>query len=232
MQGPRLVLLAITASLFASPAAAQAPDPAAVVPLACDTVGTVSGDLRGALPICPAEDDPAPAPAADAAPAEAPPATLAEDPQAAAEGAATEVQETVEEVAEDPASAPSALLGLVAYAREAAESLLGLPDAAAEAVQAVLDTVTGVIGGLGVGAHAAGVGAHDALSGAAGAALGAVEAAREAAAAAVDAVSRLFESSEAPRELGNTLPAPDVSDGRGAGGLLDALRERVDLQQV
>lgn len=150
-----LVVLALSLALVPS-AAAQAPEPGEVVAQAC----ALAGDAREAIPLCPREEPTAPQQPQAPAPGEAHEHGAAEP----AQEIAGEAQETVGEIAQDPAGAPDRLAAFVATVLQFLRDLLSLPVAGAtllvEAASAIGAAVAGaasaVAGATASGAQAAG----------------------------------------------------------------------------
>lgn len=183
----RTLPLAFLALLALAPlAAAQAPDPGALVGAACATVGGVNPDVEDALPVCPRAPDPAPAEPAAAHEHPAAPPAKPQDAQQLAQDAVDAAQGAVQ----DPASAPSRLVGLVATV-----------------VQFVKDVLTGIGGGLHAGSTAVGHGFVAGLEGAKDGVVHAAGAAKDAAAHGLDAVKALFHrEAPAPAAAPTALP--------------------------
>jgi hypothetical protein len=115
-----LILLALLA--LAPLAAAQVPQPSEVVATACAALGAAP-DVRDHVPVCPKAD---PAPADPAAEHEhdhgAAPGTPQDAPALAADAV-----DTAQQAAQEPASAPSKILGFVATLVQFVKDLLHLP---------------------------------------------------------------------------------------------------------
>jgi len=190
---PALVLASLALLLAAPLAAAQVPDPGQVVDAACATVGGVNPDVESKLPVCPRAPDPAPADPTAAQEHQHDPAPAAPPQPQDAPALAQEAAQQAQGAAQDPASAPSRILALVAT---------------------IVQFVKDLIGGVGAGFTAAGTGLHDAAS-AVGSALGAAkDGVGSALGHAVDAVKGFF-AHDAPVEAKRAAPvhvkAPKVA---------------------
>lgn len=250
---PFAALLALLVSPLASAQVPELPgtpevpaDPGAAVGIACDLVGGAAPDVRDALPLCPAGNDPAPAEPAQADEAAQPThqeeeiPSPTQDPAGAAEGLAGEAQGAAEEIAEDPTSAPDVLLGLVATLRDLVERIVQVPYALAGAAGSALATVTGALGGaldaarealadVGVKIGAAGSASKDGLVGAIESAKGAAIAAKGGVAAVAsglaDLVSHLLQPPASAHEARELPRVPGAAED--AAGAADGLLARV-----
>lgn len=149
MRSMRLGLVAALVLLCLAPtvAAQDVPEPGDVVLLLCDTVGSAEAQARDLLPVCPREEPAAPALPDEDAAAAAPPAP------ADAQDVADDVVATAGDVAGDPPSAPSELLGLVERILAFLADLVRLPVDAALGVDAgfreVQDAIKGANAAIG-----------------------------------------------------------------------------------
>lgn len=204
-----LTLLAGLVLALAPTGAAQAPDPSSAEDAA---LGLVCGLAAADLPLCPHAPAAIPPEAGEAAhdngAAVAPPAPAADAGRA------------VEDVLDDPATAPDRAGDVVASFLALVEDLLGIPLAIVSGgARAVGDALAVAAGAGGAAAGAAAGGADAVTGGVAGAADGVAAAAAAAAGAAATAVDGVAAGLDAFAALfvGDSGAPADAADGTRAG---------------
>lgn len=178
-----LVALLLTVSLLPTVSAQvpTPPDPDTLVLLACDTVSGIEPQARDLLPACEAQEPPAPNAASEAAPP-APAAPPAASPEAAADLAA-DVVDRLDDIPEEPTSAPEKLQEIVAIFVDFVERLLDVPGT----IGSALAQAAGAVGDAASAAGAA----------VAGSATSAIDGVKAAAAQVGEAIASLFDAPEA-----------------------------------
>jgi hypothetical protein len=155
------------------------PEPETLVSLACDTVGSVESQARDVLPVCEAQEPPAPANGNDTTAPPAPTAPPAASPEAA-QDLALDAIDKLDDIPEDPTSAPQKLQEIAALVGEFVKRLLDIP-------AAVGDTLATAAEAVGDAASAAGAAV-------AGATTSAMDTVKSAAAAVGDALASFFDA--------------------------------------
>lgn len=211
----RWVLALASLVLLAPLASAQVPD----VPETPDPVTLVCAAAPVDLPVC-TQQDPLPPPAREEPPQDAAAPQPSPGPQDAG-ALPDDARRAVQDVVEDPTSAPDRLAGLAATLLQFVKDLLGLPVAAAEGLAA---QATAALDGLRVGLAAVGSGAKDAGAGLVDALAHVADEAKGALASVGDAIASLFDNDAAPAKPRAPRVRADVGATAGeATGLVDGL---------
>lgn len=219
-----LPLLACLVLVAAPSASAQVPDPEEAVALVCG----IDPTLRDTLPVCPPED---PAPQEPVEEEHQHPGTPEDVPALAEEAAGT-----VQDIVEDPASAPGEVAGLVATIIQFVKDLLQIPvvglSASADAATTVFDGLDASAQALAEGATAASdatvATAQAVAQGVAfayDAAVAGAQATYDAAGDLLTVVVDFFRSPAADDATSAKAPSLPVDTVKDATGALDALRE-------